>query len=627
MFVRIRTQPGKTGPIPYAYLVQSTWNPFKKKPSQKVVAALGRLADLPTDGTIEKMIVALDKFASKMGFASLSSGVVISNVADEKLLTEAYDWGLPVVAKHILAKLGLWPTAVGSASAKSQAAFLALVSHRLLPRSDASELATHRWFTQRVFLPGKTGLAKDDFYRTLDRLVVQKDRIESAYFDSNRDLFTAVGLDLVLFDTTSIYYWGDEDNRDPDSLLQHGFSKDKRGDLKQLLVGVLMTGDGVPIAHEVFPGNTADVKAFAHILKIVKDKYQPRYGISRMVLVADRGMVSEENLVALEQSGLEYIVGIRMRSLAKTISAKLLGWITASDIKSGLREPKEDLEQVHSHLFVREFPVSLFTDSEIKDLIADKLKRLDKGGKTTSFDQTKILSAVKKRRFFVCLNPEIQQAQGAKREFFKQVIAKKIAFTPTKEWIVKNGYRKYLDFPDGLHPELDEERLAGEEVFDGKWIVMTNNQALLAASAARYYQSLQTIERGFRDLKSLISIRPVFHFKQERIKAHIFVCFLALVVKWHICKLLDPDSQTSGRRFLDEMANLKAIAVDVKREIYVRTAISTEIQAGLAKLGMKTPPKVVFDPRPKANSISVKGGRPRKDRSNQLSLRLLNMVH
>lgn len=617
MFVRVRERQLKDRKSRYAYLVDNRWNAIRKKHEQTIVACLGSVASLPVDGTIEKIITALDAFAAKQGFASLVHGVVLSDLTDERVLSQSSDYGTFLLARHLLSRLSLLPTVerltkrfTANVSLPSlTAAATALVAHRLTNRSDASERATHAWYTKDLFVSGKLSLSPMDFYRTLDFLIDHKDAIEKAYFEENRDLFSQ-SLDLVLFDTTSVYYWGGSSHPSEETdLLQYGFSKDGKGNLKQLVVGVLMTSSGIPIAHEVFPGNTADVTSFATIIKAVKEKYQ----LEKVVMVADRGMVSEENLLILEEMGLGYIVGVRMRSLPGDMQTTLM-----ADL-----DPKE-MDKVNDHLWTRQYHVANFGDKSIKEWFLDRILKGKRKNPLPTMDVPTIEGHVKRRRFFVFLNPLVEKATKGKREFFKKIIQNKIAFTPSKEWIVKNGYKKYLHFPDGLHPTLDEERLTGEELFDGKWVLVTNEPEVTAVEAGRYYQTLQKIERGFRDLKSLITLQPVFHFAERRIRAHIFVCFLSLVVKWHVFRTINPYSQEEGRRFIEEMDGLKAIAVGGEISLYVRTAIAPETQGSMGKLGMKVPGKVIIDGRLKPNPISHhRSGRPRKDRLAQWQLRLL----
>lgn len=604
MFVRKQTVKGNT----YLSLVESRWHPGKHKHYQVKIAGLGKDDDPLAVERALRMSRSLNIFCQQRGIAALSDETVMIDVSRESSCSAAFDWGIREVAVHGLTRLGMMKTweqlhqryTANIALPSLSAAVTTMIAHRLTPRSDASERSTHAWYTNDVFVPGKLPLTPMDFYRSLDFLVDHKDAIEQAYFEQNRDLFSQ-SLDLVLFDTTSVYYWGKQDTAsDEKDLLQYGFSKDGKGNLKQLIVGVLMTSSGVPIAHEVFPGNTADVSSFARIIKTVTTKYK----LENVVLVADRGMVSEENLLILEEMKLGYILGVRMRTLPADMQTTLM---------AGL-EPK-DMEQVNDHLFTRQYHVANFSPEQIKTWFLDRIFKGKRKNPLPTMDIPTIESHVRNRRFFVFLNPLVENATKAKRAFFREVIKRKISTTPTKEWIIKNGYKKYLHFADGLHPTMDEERLESEELFDGKWVLVTNQQDIAPVEAGKYYQTLQRIERGFRNLKSLITIQPVFHFTEKRIRAHIFVCFLALIVKWYICRTINPASMEDGRRFLDDMGNLKAIEVDREQSIYVRTALSSETTRTMEKLSMVIPKKVLLDGRGVRPRVSHAGGRPKKKES------------
>ncbi|MCK4422950.1 MAG: IS1634 family transposase, partial [Candidatus Omnitrophica bacterium] len=171
-----------------------------------------------------------------------------------------------------------------------------------------SELVTHQW-VNTVY-----GLNKVEdphqWYRSLDFLIDHKEKLEQDLFTKDMDLFNQT-IDVVLMDTTSIVYWGDGGKAD--KILDYGYSKQKRFDLKQVIVGIFMTKDGIPIGHEVYPGNTNDIKAFKEMIAAIKG----RHSIRRVVIVCDRGMVSKENLNNLRKDGYEYVVGMRMRQLRK----------------------------------------------------------------------------------------------------------------------------------------------------------------------------------------------------------------------------------------------------------------------------------------------------------------------
>lgn len=642
MFVRVRKQPGKEGPIPYAYLVENHWNPFRKKHEQKILMPLGRLSALPADGTVEKIITALDTFATRMGFSAISDGVILNNLSADTTLTKTYEYGSLLLTSHVLKQLSffevfdkIWEGASRRLIGKDAflAACLGLIAARMQPFVPMSERRTHSWYTNEVYHPLKVPLLLDDWYRSLDVLIAQKDQIEKAYYEKNKTLFNGE-LDIVLFDTTSVYYYGKQNPervyRDTD-LLQYGFSKDGKGDLKQLIVGVLMTREGVPIAHEVFRGNTADVVSFAEIIHVLKEKYQ----IGKVILIADRGMVSEDNLRLLETEKLSYLLGVRMRKLSPTLREKLLVGM------EGAPKDTSEMEFVADNLYTHEFPLSKLTKEEIGELLNQRAKSIQKRMQKKKsldsplkeecpagpvFNHDAYSGDLVRRKYFVCLNPYVQKANKKKRAYFKKVIEQKIQTKTTKDWIVKNGYKKYIEFEDKVTLKLNEEKLKDEEFYDGKWVIVTNDESITPGLAGIYYKSLQFVERGFHDLKSLITVRPIFHFKEERIRAHIFVCFLALIVKWYICKTINRKGQEDGRRFIEEMLKLKAIEVDPAIPLYIRTTIAPGIQEQMKKLGMKIPGKVIQDARVKPIKPNPKGGRPRKTDPNQFQLPFLTAL-
>ena len=622
MFVRTYNKRLKDGSIAsHAYLVKNSWNSFKKKTQQRIVASLGRIEDLPHSGVIEEIITSLDRFARKQGFAALSKGIVLSDLSSRRFLKKTYDWGSLILVEHLLKSLSFTNILTDCSNIdkdkkisrqKLLAAMTALLAYQLQGNSTASERKACLWYQDKVFLPNKQSFKKDDFYRTLDFLIKHKDEIEKQYYEKNKDLFNQE-LELVLFDTTSISYWGEKGEAgrkirtDPDqALLRYGFSKDHRADLKQLIIGSLMTEDGMPIAHETFPGSQSDLVSFPEIIKKVKKKYQ----VKKLVFIADKGMVSEENLRNLEDQEMEYILGVRIRRLSPILKKTLI--LNNLD--------KEGMKKIKDNLYAKEFKIKDFLkqggkgEKIIDGLVSIVYKNLDFYKTRTGpeeEDKQNIRKRILKRRYFICFNPFAAEDNQRKRRFFRKIIANKIKYRQNKEWIVKNGYKKYLKV-DNLKIQLDKKRLNQEHHYDGKWILITNSQTMSAGLAVHRYKSLTLIEQGFRDLKSLIKVRPIYHFKEERIKAHVFVSFLALIIKWYLYRQLDSLSQTRGREFIGKMNDLKAVEIDKQHKVFVRTEINPKLQKQMKTLGMTIPSKIILDQRPVKEQRRKKAGRPRK---------------
>jgi len=422
----------------------------------------------------------------------------------------------------------------------SQAIFAMALNRLLEPKS---ELATHGW------AKGLYGLrAVDDlncWYRALDVLMEHKDHIEQELFVSQRDLFNDE-IDVVLMDTTSVVYWGE--GTGADGLLAYGYSKQKRFDLKQVIVGILMTKDGVPIGHEIYPGNTNDIRAFEAMMQAVAE----RFHIRRVVIVCDRGMVSERNLKLLEQAGYEYVVGVRMRQLKQHDARRLL--------------EKAKMRSVSPQLKGREVPFE---------------------GK----------------RLVVCFNAEQAEKDKQKRQEIIGRLVEKLKTQGLKSLLFRKEYSKYIKIKADK-PQLNEEKIRAEEKFDGKFVLQTNT-ALHWKEVVRAYKDLWQVEAAFRALKNELAMGPIYHSAERRIRAHIFICFLALVLRINLQKkLTDIDRTLSFSKVIDDLKKIKAVKVSLQTTPYIlRTELTGDACYAFKAVGLKIPPRLLNDPPPKETIV------------------------
>lgn len=379
--------------------------------------------------------------------------------------------------------------------------FMMVVNRLCDPKS---KLSCMDW-KETVYEPSWDNIKLHNLYLGLDWLEKNKGRVEVQIFNRTRNLFDQE-LDLILFDTTSVSYWG-EGNAAPE-LLKYGYAKNKRNDLKQLMVGLLMTRGGIPVGHEVFPGNQVDVVSFPQVVTKLKE----RFNITRVIWVCDRGMISQANLNVLEGLKQEYIIGVKMRQLEGGFKAVLL-----DDHHTGYTK-------LSNNLFVK-------------------------------------VNQINNRRYIVCYNPEQAQIDAINRERFKVIIKKNVLEKTDKSWIVKNGYKKYLKLKEDIIESVDEDRLKKEEIYDGKWILLTNT-SLEYTEIAKHYKSLWQIESAFKELKSTLDISPMYHWTEKRIRGHIFICFLALVLELGFKKKLG--DKASYSKVIDDLKKLQASAILVK---------------------------------------------------------------
>lgn len=530
MYFRIIRQKNKDGQArEYLCLVKS-YRDEHDKVRQKLIANLGRLDELKASGNLGRLADKLNKLAERRAWVDLTRDIKAP---------WSKHYGIIQVLKGMwkrlkISEILLKEDAVSNKEYSLNEAIQAMVMNRLV--HPASKLETWRW-KDRVWEPAWEGLNLQHLYRAMDYLVERKDEIEKVLFEKRGDLF-GKQLDLVLFDTTTIKYWGEASDSE---LLKHGHSKEKRMDLRQIIVGVLMSKEGMPLAHEVWEGNQSDIVSLKKVLRTLQEKYD----IRKVVLVCDRGMVSKKNLEAVEQAGYEYIVGVKMRQFDETTKRNLLGI-------AGFEEVREDLW--------------------VKD------------------------QKVEGRRYLVCYNPQEAEFEAKKREYFKQIIRKKVMDYSFKDWIVKNGYRKYVKIEGkDWQITMDEERLEEEKIYDGKWVLVTNTE-FTSRECALYYKSLSQVEQGFRDLKSEIETGPIYHWTTRRIRSHVFICFLALLLKVAFEKaLMAVDPKAVYSEVIQALKDVKASKFQVKaREIILRTNLPEKAHLGFKAAGMRIPGDILY---------------------------------
>lgn len=525
MYLRIMRRKNKDGALrEYLCVVRSKRE--GKRVKQLFVGNLGRLDEIRGTEDIDNLVERLSGYCKRV---SLYNREGVSNEwSKEYGLVEVYkrlweELRLGEILRKYLGEHGF--------GMDVEAAIQAMVIGRLI--SPHSKLGTYMW-REEVYEERWKSLDLQHFYRAMDFLLEKKPNMEVEIFEGLRDLFQQ-GVDIMMFDTTSICYKGEGE----DEILQYGFSRDKRKDLKQIIVGILMTRDGIPIGHEVWPGNTSDIKAFSEIISKVKDRFK----INRIIFIADRGMVSKKTLDKLDESKYEYIVGIKMRRLDKTSKFELLSPLGFNKITDTL---------------------------EVKEKV------------------------INGRRYIICYNPEEAEEEARKREYFKKILSEKIDKNTIKDWVIKNGYKKYINIT-GAEIKLNEERLRKEVIYDGKWILLTNTD-FPSRDISFYYKGLWKIERGFRSLKTELETAPVYHWTEPRIRAHIYICFLALVMRIGLEKRIKAiDTKYNFSEVVMDLARIKATKLRINNEeLIIRTDLTGNAHVGFKAVNMRVPNKIIF---------------------------------
>ncbi|MGY4707880.1 IS1634 family transposase [Candidatus Bipolaricaulota sp. J31] len=524
MYLRVKRFRNKDGSVrEYLYIVKGVR--VNGKPRQKVVAYLGRLDELRKEGSIDSLVRGLARYAER---------VEVVDLARDLLCREAKVYGPVLVFRRLWEELGLKEFLSRYVAERGYgfdvvSAIFAMVLNRIL--APCSKLGVSRWI-EEVEDPSFSELKLHHFYRALDVLWENKERLEADLFRRRRDLFSQE-VDLVLFDTTTVSFQGEG----PEGLAEYGYSRDKRPDLRQIVVGVALTKGGVPIAHEVFPGATSDLKSFARVISSLRE----RFPIGKVIVVSDRGTVSARNLSLLSELGLSYIVGVRMRRM---------------------REVGEVLSRAGRYRKVTE------------NL---KVKEVRHNGK----------------RYIVCLNEEEAKRDREAREEMVAQLREKLSRGGVKELVGNRGYRRFLKVK-GAEVGIDEEALKREARYDGKYVLLTDTD-LPAEEVALAYKGLWRVEAAFRELKSQLELAPIYHWTEPRVRAHVCVCFLAFLLEVELeRRLKELGVGASFREVLRDLVKLKAVHLEVKGKPYtVRTELSGQAYQAFRAAGVAVPPRVV----------------------------------
>jgi transposase len=543
MFARIK----KSGKHQYLQIVEN--RKVKGKVVQRVIATIGRMDQLQEKDRVETLIRSLSRFSEKVllilsgkSDVSASAKRIGPALICERLWEEL---GIKKVLKALLAKRRFGFDV-------ERAIFLTVVHRLFMSGSDRScdkwrrdyviegvdHIDLHQLYRAMAFVGQKIADQKDT---TGFSPRCTKDLIEEGIFFERRDLFT--GLDLVFFDTTSLYFEG----QGGESVGQKGYSKDHRADLNQMVVGALIDDKGKPVCCEMWPGNTTDVTTLIPVIDRIRNRFQ----VGEFCIVADRGMISAETLKKLEdpQRAIPYILGARMRKV--------------TEIKRDVLSRQGAYKEVHPEGKTSKDPAPL----KVKEVL------------------------VNGSRYIVCLNAKQARKDAQDRQAILEALQAKIKTSP-KSLIGNKGYRKYLKFSTGS-VSIDQAKVDYESRFDGKWVLRTNID-LPADQVALKYKELWQVEQVFRDIKSVLETRPIFHKRDETIRGHVFCSFLALVLR----KELDRRLEHAGHCFewADVKQDLKALQEVVINDNGKSLAVRTECIGSCGKVfqavGVAVPPTI-----------------------------------
>ena len=559
MFVRTAVRRNKDGSaVRYLQLVHNEWDPAAKAAKMKVLHNFGR-EDQIDKAAIERLAGSLCRLLDPGRAAALREpGLTYQG---------SVGFGGPWLLDQLWARLGIAAilTARLGATRRDTAVervLFALVANRALDPS--SKLAAAHWVGRKTWIDRLPQTSDDACYRAMDWLHQVRGAVEKEIFHQVANLLN-LEVDLLFSGTTSTYFELDEEDeavpRDkngnvtddeqkaaegkPAPFRAYGKSKDHRDDLPQVVIGMAVTRDGIPVRVWCWPGNTSD----SALIRQVKDDMRD-WTLSRIVWVADRGFTSAANRRYLRAGDHHYIIGEKLRSGSAEAGAALSRQGRYQDVAGNLR--------------VKEVRIA---DAE---------------------------------RFVICYNPEAAERDTAVRvrmlAQLKETIKDSDKLSATKRAELrgvistKPGLNRYLRVTPGGLLRIDAARIKAEENLDGKYLLRTSDPQLPAGDIALGYKQLLEVERGWRDLKQVIDLRPVYHRKEERIRAHVILCWLALL----LIRIAETTAGTTWNTITDELDLLTLGTFTGPAGTFRQTAELTKTQRDLfAKLKIAHPKKII----------------------------------
>ena len=502
---RRRNQDGSE--VSYLALAHNVRDPESGMPKAKIIHNFGRAELVDRDG-LGRLVKSISRFLDP-------AEAMVAGATGEVQVHDARPMGAPWVADRLWDRLGIGAQLRAVAEGRTgrgrradpagfERAIFAMVANRL-SATPLSKLAGCRWVGERVFIDGLAGIDEDACYRAMDVFLDNLAEIQEAVFFSVANLLN-LQVDILFFDTTSTFWQtetaddtlvDDPDGEDPDdgeaaveaAVRTWGHSKDHRADLPQVVIGMAVTREGIPVRLWTFPGDTSDQT----LIRTVKDDLR-HWGLNRVIWVLDRGFTSATNRRYLQRAGGSYIMGEKLRGSNHEAAAALARQGRYHTVAGNLRV---------------------------------KQMRVDDGAA--------------RDRFVICHNP---QAATRDAEIRTQIVARlqqRIADTDTLgarqraelagRLKTKPAFNRFLRATPSGKLRVDRAAVRRDAHYDGKYLLRTADESLTPDDIAHSYKSLYQAERGWRDLKTVqINLRPVFHHKDQRIQAHVQLCWLALLV-------------------------------------------------------------------------------------------------
>ena len=552
--------------VSYLALAQNERDLETGVPRARIIHRFGRTDQVDREA-LARLVRSVSRFLDP-------AQAVAATASGEVRILESRAMGSAWLADRLWERLEIGKTIIACAGGRRlegervERAIFAMVANRLSVKP-LSKLAGCDWVRERAFIDGLAEVSDDECYRAMDFLHAALPECQERVFFAVASLLD-LEVDLLFFDTTSTYWETDrlpeelqdeeeQPDSDPDgdsdgvSVLEESgrrryskHSKDHRPDLPQVVVGMAVTRQGIPVRMWTFPGNASDQV----IIRKVRDDLRG-WNLSRVIWVLDRGFTSERNRRYLQRGGGHYIVGEKLRSDSKEANAALARQGRYQTVEGNLR-----VKQV----------------------------RIDDG--------------VNRDRFVICHNPERAERDRTVREQILERLAQEIhhadGLPPSKRaelygaLSTKPAYKRLLRKTPTGKLRIDRAAVAREQKLDGKFLLRTSDESLTPADLAHGYKALYEVERGWRDVKHTIDLRPAYHRREDRIQAHVQLCWLALLLL-RVAETKTGDTWRNLRNQLDRM-HLVTLATS-EGTVAQRTELTPDQRRILGALSLPEPPR------------------------------------
>ena len=538
MYLRLVKRRNKDGSeVSYVQLAHNVWDPAKRRSCTQVIHSFGREDQLDREA-LARLARSITRF--------LDPGQALEAQAPEGTsFLRSVPMGGAWLLDHLWRRLGVAEAIVRVARGRRVTAaverlIFCLVANRAL--DPMSKLAALEWAQRDTWLPGVGELGADPqiFYRSMDFLLDCDDDVQREVFFAVSDLLN-LQVDLILFDTTSTYFEIPAERED--ELRKFGASKDKRPDLPQVVVGFAVTKEGIPVRCFVYPGNASDQE----IIREVKDKLR-EWRLHRVIWVCDTGFNSEENRNYLQRAGGHYIIGEKLRQ--GTANRQAL----ARQGRYRKVEPGLDVKQV----WVGE------GETRRRFVVCRNLEEARRDERH-------------REQWLERLGQELEQVKGKQGEERTQAEAQLITHPTMRRFITRRHGRLVIDC----------RKVAHDKHLDGKFLLSSSDDDLTAEEIALYYKQLIEVEQCWRDQKQILDLRPIYHRKEDRIRAHVLLSFLALL----LCRVAETRAKDTWRNLRRELERIHlGYFQGSAGRVHQRTELTTRQREILTAVQVPEPP-------------------------------------